>query len=111
MLDYDASVMQRTNAFVLRLPESERMGLRPVELLVVRPSQDLEALAADCEETLPRAFRYMVRGLGTRDTPRADLLATILFAPEYVRRVMEIGERDAERRSKELGRFLCAGSG
>ncbi|MBI1840509.1 MAG: patatin-like phospholipase family protein [Verrucomicrobia bacterium] len=107
MFDYDAQVMQRTNALVARLPESERMGLRTVELLVVRPSQNLEALASDYEETLPRAFRYMVRGLGTRDTPRADLLATVLFAPEYVSRVMEIGEQDAKRRAAELGRFLA----
>jgi hypothetical protein len=34
------------------------------------------------------------------------LLATILFAPEYVRRVMEVGEEDAARRAGELSKFL-----
>jgi NTE family protein len=105
-LDHDALVMQRISEMLARLPEPQRQGLRPVELLVVRPSQDLEALAADYEHTLPRAFRYMVRGLGTRDTPRTGLLATILFAPEYVRRVMEVGEQDAARRAGELSKFL-----
>jgi NTE family protein len=106
MLDYDELVMRRINDLVKQLPEEQRGGLRPVELLLVRPSQNLEALAVDYEETLPRAFRYLVRGLGTRETPRAGLLATILFAPEYVQRVMEIGEQDAERRAKELVQFL-----
>jgi NTE family protein len=109
MLDYDELVMRRTNELVKQLPEAQRGGLRPVELLLVRPSQNLETLALDYEEALPRAFRYLVRGLGTREAPRAGLLATILFAPEYVRRVMEIGEQDAERRAKELVQFLMPG--
>jgi len=107
MLDYDELVMQRINRLVAHLPEEQRLGLRPVELLVVRPSQDLEALAVDYEQTLPRAFRHLVRGLGTLETSRAGLLATILFAPEYVRRAMEIGEQDAAARVPELKRFLA----
>ena len=110
MLDYDALVMQRTNALVEHLAEADRLGLRPVDLMVVRPSQDLEALAADYEETLPRAFRYMVRGLGTKDNPRGQLLATILFAPEYVHRVMAIGESVARNRAEDVARFLSPGS-
>ncbi|HEY2951572.1 MAG TPA: patatin-like phospholipase family protein, partial [Verrucomicrobiae bacterium] len=106
MLDYDAAVAERINRLIARLPEVERMGLRPVEVRVMRPSQDLEALAADYEATLPLFFRHMVRGLGTRETRRPDLLATILFAPEYVRHVMQIGEQDAEREAKELVAFL-----
>lgn len=109
-LDHDALVMQRTTELASRLPEDQRAGLRPVELLIVRPSQDLEALAAEYEKTLPRGFRYMVRGLGTRETPRTGLLATILFAPEYVQRIIEIGEQDAARRAKELARFLAPGA-
>jgi len=109
-LDHDALTMQRISQLVTQLPEKQRLGLQPVELLVVRPSQDLEALAADYEHTLPRAFRYMVRGLGTRDTPRTGLLATILFAPEYVQRVMEVGEEDAARRIEEVVKFLMPGA-
>lgn len=106
-LDHDALVMERTTQLASQLPAEQRMRLRPVELLVVRPSQDLEALAADYERTLPRGFRYMIRGLGTRETPRTGLLATVLFAPEYVRRIIEIGEQDAASKAKELQQFLA----
>lgn len=106
MLDYDAMVMQRINALLTKHPEERRMGLKPVDLLVVRPSQDLEALAGTFETALPRFFRYMVRGLGTRETKRPDLLAMILFAPAYIKRVIEIGEEDGERRLDEIGAFL-----
>ncbi len=106
MLDYDAMVMQRTNALLEGRSEERPMGLRAVDLLVVRPSQDLEGLAADYEADLPRSFRYLVRGLGTLDTRRPDLLATILFAPDYIHRVMDIGEQDGERRLEEVATFL-----
>jgi NTE family protein len=109
MLDYDALVMQRINALLRGHADERRTGLRVVDLLVLRPSQDLEALAGDYETKLPRFFRYMVRGLGTRETRRPDLLATILFAPEYIRRVIEIGERDGERRLAEIATFLGFG--
>lgn len=108
MLDYDALVMERINRLLAHTPEGGADGLRRVELLMVRPSQDLEALAAEYESALPRSFRYMIRGLGTHETRRPNLLATILFAPEFVSRVMKIGEQDAAHRADELKRFLVS---
>lgn len=107
MLDYDAMIMERTNKLLRERPEEQRLGLRPVQLLVVRPSQDLESLAADYESTLPKSFRHLTRGLGTRAESSSDLLAMVLFAPKYIRRVMEIGEQDAEHRRDEVAAFMA----
>lgn len=106
MVDYDALLMQRINRLLAAQPAPNPSGLRPVELLTIRPSQDLTMLAADYEADLPRAFRYLVRGLGTRETERPHLLATILFAPEYIRRLIRIGEEDGEKRRDEIRAFL-----
>ena len=43
-----------------------------------------------------RLFRFFTRGLGTRDTKSPDILSMLMFQREYVHRLIEIGERDAE---------------
>lgn len=83
--------------------------LRKVEAFVLRPSRDLGKLAGDFEEELPRAFRFMIRGLGTRETASPDLLSMMLFEPGYLRLLMDLGEEDAEARSDELEAFVRAG--
>jgi len=106
MLDYDAMTLQRLNRLVVDLPEEKRMGLRQIQLLVMRPSRDLEPLASEYEPALPRSFRFLIRGLGTRETTSPAMLATLLFTPDYIRRLIEIGEQDAEARKDEIVQFL-----
>jgi NTE family protein len=73
---------------------------------VLRPSVDLGRLAADFEARLPAALRFLTRGLGTRKLMTQDWLSMILFEPDYLGQMIEIGERDAEARLEELGAFL-----
>jgi NTE family protein len=105
-LDSDALRMQQINEFVGHLPENRRDGLRRIELLVLRPSQDLGRLANAYEAELPRAFRFLTRGLGTRETRSNDMLSLVMFQPDYVKRLLELGESDAERRHADFAAFL-----
>ncbi|HKJ92380.1 MAG TPA: patatin-like phospholipase family protein, partial [Longimicrobiales bacterium] len=68
MIDQDMQTMERINRLIERMPPHQRGDVRPVHLLAVRPSQDLARLASRYEPHLPRAFRYLTRGLGTRET-------------------------------------------
>ncbi len=106
LLDQDARRVERLNGLLRSLPEERREGLRPIDLLVIRPSQNLAALAAEYEPRLPRGFRFMTRNLGTRRTRSADALSLVLFHPDYLRRLMDVGEEDAEARSDEIAAFL-----
>jgi NTE family protein len=105
-LDEDALRLLRVNRLVEKLQEAQRDGFRKVDLLVLRPSCDLVGLAAEYEGRLPRAFRFLIRGLGTREATRADMLSLLLFEPEYIRRLLAIGEADAEQRGDEVAAFL-----
>ena len=105
-LDGDALHLRQINDLIALQPEEKRMGLRPIELLVVRPSQDLGRLANAYEADLPRAFRFMTRGLGTRETRSNDMLSLVMFQPDYVRNLIDLGEQDAAAKSAEIAQFL-----
>jgi NTE family protein len=106
LLDADAVRVERINTLLASLPPEMHGGLRGVRLLTLRPSVVLGELAYHHEPDLPRAFRFMTRGLGTRATDSPDFLSLILFDPEYIRTLMDIGERDAEARVDEFEDFI-----
>ncbi len=105
-LDGDALEMRRINDLIERLPESQRDGFRRIELLMLRPSIDLGQLANEYEPELPRAFRFLTRGLGTRETRSNDMLSLVMFQGDYVRRLIDLGEADASARLGEIRQFL-----
>jgi NTE family protein len=106
LLDHDALRLERINALLEKLPEEERNGLHPIELMVIRPSRDLGRMAGEYEPRLPRVFRFLTRGLGTRETRSPDFLSLILFQPDYLRALMECGEEDARAREDEIRAFM-----
>jgi NTE family protein len=110
-LDGDALELRRINDLIARLPDSERSGFRHVDLLLLRPSVDLGRLANDYEPELPRPFRFLTRGLGTRETRSNDMLSLVMFQGDYVRRLIDIGEADAAARIDDIRRFLERTSG
>ena len=107
-LDSDALQMNMINQLIARLPRGSRDGLRRIDLLLLRPSIDLGTLANAYEAELPRAFRFLTRGLGTRETRSNDMLSLVMFQGDYVRRLIELGEADARERLPDIRRFLAA---
>jgi NTE family protein len=103
-IDEDGLRLQRSNEFLRELPPAERRAYRVIDLTLIRPSQDLGVLAAEFEPQLPRAFRFLTRSLGTRETSNADFMSLFMFVPEYLQRLIAIGEADAESRIAEIKR-------
>jgi NTE family protein len=106
LLDTDAIRLEQMNALIDRLPIASRNGLRHIEMLVLRPSRDLGRLANEFEIDLPRAFRFLVRGLGSRRTRSSDMLSLLMFQREYIARLIELGEADARARSTDIDAFI-----
>ena len=106
LIDEDILRLQKVNGLLRAAPQSERGGMRVVEMLVLRPSRDLGKLASEFEAQLPRFFRYLTRGLGTQQTRSPDILSLVLFQRDFLQRLAELGETDARARAEEIGRFL-----
>lgn len=106
LIDQDVLRMERMNRLLAKLPPDDRDGLRIVDIMVMRPSQDLGRLARETEARLPRMFRWLTRGLGTRETASPDVLSLLMFQENYISRLIELGEADGEARVPEFATFL-----
>jgi NTE family protein len=107
LIDEDVLRMQRVNQLLSKMPPAERGKMRIVDILVLRPSRDLGKLAAEFEPRLPGLFRYLTRGLGTRQTASPDIISLILFQADYLQRLIEIGEADAAAHGDTIEAFLA----
>ena len=108
LIDQDVLRLERMNHVLRKLPPAARDGLRVVNILVLRPSRDLGKLSREYEPLLPGVFRFMTRGLGTRETASPDILSLLMFQQNYLGRLIELGEADAEARAEDIDGFLAA---
>lgn len=107
LIDEDILRLRKLNRFLSALPREARNGMRIVDIFVIRPSRDLGRLAREFEPRLPWFFRYLTRGLGTRQTASPDMLSIIMFQHDYLQRLVELGEADAAAHADRLGEFLA----
>ncbi len=106
LLDADARRVRKFNELIARMPMTAQEDLRHVEVLVLRPSQDLGRLANQFEADLPRGFRFLLRRLGRGEMRSNDMLSLLMFQGDYMARLIELGEADARARSAEISAFL-----
>ncbi len=106
VIDEDVARMERMTELLRHLEAEQRGGLRPVDLLVLRPQQDLGKLAAEYEHYLPRSIKYVTRALGAKQTESPDFVSLLMFEPHYTQRLIEIGEADIDSQLDRVRAFL-----
>ena len=58
------------------------------------------------EFRLPRAFRFFEKGLTNSHAKSSDVLSMVIFEPEFLRELIDLGERDTTARGDEIEAFL-----
>jgi NTE family protein len=88
----------------------ERLGLdpgrRPIEVLVVQPSEDPTAIARRHLRAMPRSVRLLLRTIGALEARGGLLPSYLLFEAPYTRELMALGRADAAARRGEIEAFL-----
>ena len=111
-LSVDVERVQRINQTLSLIPAEARAlsSLRPIELLVIAPSQRLDAVAARHVGELPGPVRTMLAALGVTsnmaDVRGAALASYLLFEAGYTQELMALGRADTLAMRGEVCRFF-----
>jgi NTE family protein len=111
-LEVDLERLQRINRTLSLIPPEARsrseIPLRIVDTLVIRPSQELDVIAARFAHTLPRPIRWLLRGLGAMRRGGGNLTSYLLFEREYCQALIDLGYHDTMAKREEVEKFISS---
>ncbi|MCJ7451540.1 MAG: patatin-like phospholipase family protein [Steroidobacteraceae bacterium] len=79
---------------------------RPIEALVIEPSDDPTALARRHLNAMPRSLRTLLRTIGALEARGGLLASYLLFESAYTTELMRLGRADAQARRSEIEAYL-----
>ncbi|WP_183381201.1 MULTISPECIES: patatin-like phospholipase family protein [unclassified Herbaspirillum] len=91
---------------ILTTEQREKMSLRPVDVLVVTPSERIDEIASRHVNSLPRPVRVMLGGIGATEARGAALASYLLFEASFTNELIALGQRDTEAMRDEVLAFF-----
>jgi NTE family protein len=112
-LAVDLERLERINRTVSCVPPDalRKLGLtlHHVDVLVLTPSEPLEAIAVKHVRNLPWTIRALLRSIGAMRRGGANLASYLLFEPGYCNELIQLGYHDTLKRREEVESFLAGG--
>lgn len=107
----DLERLTRVNQLIDAVPpdldREEFSSLRPIDTMLIVPSEDLRVVAERYRGELPFAIRALLRGVGGKPQGPSRLLSFLLFERAYTQELVRLGYRDAMRVKDQLLAFAA----
>ena len=111
-LAVDIERMTRINKTLSLLPPELRTHseLRPIETLIIAPSERIDEIATRHIKSLPAPIRFMLGGIGATEVRGSALASYLLFEASFTNELMALGFSDAMKVKKEVLAFFGDGT-
>lgn len=111
-IETDIERLERINQLIRLMPEQDSFTdhqLKPIDALVISPSEDIDSLADEHIQHLPRSIRTFMRRTGGRYGGGVNIASYLLFTHSFAERLITLGYNDAMVQADELKRFIYGG--
>ena len=109
-LNVDLERLNRINETLALIPRSARqesnLTLRPVQSMVISPSERINEIALQHAHHLPHTMRYLYRAVGAMNDSGSGLLSYVLFEASFCSTLIDLGYRDAKQLKTEILKFI-----
>lgn len=109
-LSVDLERLNRINETLAFIPPSARkessLTLRPIQSMVIEPSQKINEIALQHAHHLPHTMRYLYRAVGAMNSSGSGLLSYVLFEASFCSALIDLGYRDAMQLKTEILEFI-----
>lgn len=106
----DIERLERINRTLGAMPPealaASKVGLRPVKVLFISPSQPIERIAARFVHELPRTIRFLLRPTGALSRAGSNLASYLLFQESFCRALIDLGYQDTMSREEDVKGFF-----
>jgi NTE family protein len=110
-LSIDIERLSRVNKTLGLLPPemATKTSLKPIELLVISPSERIDEIAARHTKDLPRPVRTLLSALGATEASGSSLASYLLFEANYTRELIRMGIADTVAKRDAVYEFFHMG--
>lgn len=108
-LDSDADHLVRINQLLTHVDHDmaqRTVGMKPINVFLLRPSEDIGKIAKQYSYCLPFFLRLLLRSLGSEKSQSSDIVSYLLFDSRYAKHLIDLGYRDAEKAKTEMLQFF-----
>lgn len=108
-LNSDLERLERVNQTIKYLPPdiAKEIGLHSIDTFVIKPSEDLSALASHYYPEMPFAVKTLLKFIGINQTSDSSIISYLLFESQFTKALINLGYKDAMAQIDELLAFFA----